>query len=262
MFLGIAAVLGLLAFAVTELNQLYNRGDAKSIASLGLGKLTSYTLIMGWAIPTTGDAAVIATVLIVNLPQALLSFLYLLLNGVFTCMSLAGEWNRYGLRRRPLRVSRPTGKQRCTYFLQIPYRLGVPLLVASMLLHWLISQSLFVAKIAVADQRGSAQTDASTSPTTAAYSPLGMILTAVVAACVAVAAAGFGARRLRPGVPMAGSCSMAIAAACHAPDGTSERAALMWGVVPRTSGGGDGGVAHCAFSDREVDKPTAGQYYA
>lgn len=110
MFFAIAAVLGLLGFAVHTLNYLYGRGDAKSIQEFGLGKLTPYTVILGWAIPSSGDAAVIATVLIVNLPQTLLSFLYLLVNGVFTCMALASEWNRYGFKRRALRVSRPCGK--------------------------------------------------------------------------------------------------------------------------------------------------------
>lgn len=46
--------------------------------------------------------------------------------------------------RKTLRVSAPEGLQRSSYFVSMPWRYGIPLISAMSLLHWLISQSVFV----------------------------------------------------------------------------------------------------------------------
>lgn len=53
----------------------------------------------------------------------------------------------YYLRKKPLRVTAPQGQQRSTYYLHLPYRYSVPLIVTSALLHWLVSQSIFLVRI-------------------------------------------------------------------------------------------------------------------
>jgi len=63
------------------------------------------------------------------------------------------EWSQYGVKRAPLRVTIPSPGQRSTYFLQLPYAFSVPLLIASIILHWFISQSIFLARIAIYDGR-------------------------------------------------------------------------------------------------------------
>jgi len=71
----------------------------------------------------------------------------------------------------------------------------------------------------------------------------------------------FGLRKYPGKIPLVGSCSAAIAAACHpigddlAPD-TVEKP-LKWGVV-----GERNGVKHLSFSKNEVDEPVEGVVYA
>ena len=88
-------------------------------------------------------------ILIANSAQAILSFLFLTYYGLFTCTLRNGEWSSYAYERKGLRVATPKGAQRSTYRLQLPYKYGVHSLLVSGLLHWLVSQSVFLAKIAI-----------------------------------------------------------------------------------------------------------------
>lgn len=59
------------------------RGSGSSISSLGLGRVDTATIITGWDISSALNPAqqIMYSVLIANLPQTILSFLYLHLNG-------------------------------------------------------------------------------------------------------------------------------------------------------------------------------------
>ncbi|KAH8834448.1 hypothetical protein DL96DRAFT_1456907 [Flagelloscypha sp. PMI_526] len=137
-------------------------------------------------------------------------------------MSLAVEWSSYTQLPRTLRVSHGKGEQRSTYFLQIPYRLGIPVTIFSMVLHWLISQSIFLAKIDDAHMELN-------RISTCGYSIVGIFATLIAGVILAVFTIILGSRTLPTGIPLVGSCSLAIAAACHAPVGTSELRPLRWG---------------------------------
>lgn len=265
----IIIILSLLAYAMAQLRSKFDRGGTSFIKELGLGKTTPYNMITGWHVPSSGDAAVVATVLIANLPQMLLSFIYFFLNGLITKLSLAKEWAGYAHRRAALRVSHPRGSQRGTYFLQVPYRVGVPLMVFSGLLHLIISQSIFFVKVdgrdaLGADDDSSASLNAAASAVTCGFSPLGMILTVVAAVVLIVFTVALGLRGLKPGMPLAGSCSAAIAAACHGPEDTSECRPVMWGVVPgeEVETEDNEKIGHCAFSNGTVNAPVDGRTYA
>ncbi|KAH9229926.1 hypothetical protein K456DRAFT_1844038 [Colletotrichum gloeosporioides 23] len=91
-----------------------------------------------------GGVAFISSVLVANVPQLYLSFWYLAYNTLITRMEIATEWSRFSTGYRPLRVSSPRGQQIDTYRLQLPYRQSIPLITASIVLHWLLSNSLFV----------------------------------------------------------------------------------------------------------------------
>lgn len=67
--------------------------------------------------------------LLANTPQLPVSLLYFLFNDHFTRMHLAADYNNYALRRRPLRASFPKGEQQSTFYLTIPYRYSLPLLL-------------------------------------------------------------------------------------------------------------------------------------
>ncbi|KAF2175728.1 hypothetical protein K469DRAFT_743214 [Zopfia rhizophila CBS 207.26] len=127
--------------------------DGKSLpalARLGYGAVDPRAII-DWPIRDT-----VSNVLLANLAQPILSFLYFSYNGLFTCMLLGYEWSQYAHRRKGLRVSRaPSGEQRSTYFLQLPYRFALPLMVLSGVLHWLVSQSIFLVSIDLYDFQGS-----------------------------------------------------------------------------------------------------------
>ncbi len=70
--------------------------------------------------------------------------LYLTYNGLLTCMLVNEEWSGYAKDRKTLRVSHPKGIQRSSYFISMPMKYGIPLMVANATLHWLVSQSMFV----------------------------------------------------------------------------------------------------------------------
>ena len=99
---------------------------------LGLGRVRLQSIIGGLDLASIGRTTMIASVLLVNAPQPIFSMFYFLFNGLFTAMLLTAEWADFAHKRRPLRVSDPKPGQRSAYFLQLPYRYTLPL----MLLKW------------------------------------------------------------------------------------------------------------------------------
>lgn len=243
--------------------QLTNRSTSH-LWSLGFGNVNSETLIhINHGEDVSGSAGVILIVLIANSPQILLSFLYFAYNGIFTCMLLAEEWSGYASKRRFLRVTSPIGGQRSTYRLQLPYRYGIPLLIGSSALHWFVSQSIFLARVNVIDSTGTEVPDVGIS--TCGYSPIALIFVIILGSIVVLLGIANGFRKARGGMPLAGSCSAAISAACHPPE-TDVDASLkrvMWGVVAEESFKHRGeSVGHCSFTSFKVEAPTVGKLYA
>uniref|UniRef100_A0A8H7N3W2 DUF6536 domain-containing protein n=1 Tax=Bionectria ochroleuca TaxID=29856 RepID=A0A8H7N3W2_BIOOC len=157
--------------------------------SFGIGTINPYTLIRNWKIPTDGDLAVAGTVLLTNLPQLILSFIYLILNSLLTSMVAAAEWASFAHgAHQPLRVSFPRGAQKSAFFLELPYQYSIPMLVLSILMHWLISQGFFIAQIFERylwdfddnDRLDQEVLDKMQVTTTGAYSPIAMVLTCVI----------------------------------------------------------------------------------
>lgn len=124
--------------------------------SWGFGKLQPFTFLV-ISLPQAGAAGLFSNVLLANLPQFLLSTVYMLSNTVLSTFLVQLEFSRMCQehRRKPLRVSEPIGIQRGSYFISLPLRYGVPLYVTSSVLHWTISESLFLAKITSVKADGS-----------------------------------------------------------------------------------------------------------
>lgn len=196
------------------------------------------------------------SIFVTNAPQALISYLYVAFNALYTCMLLSREWSRYGPARKPLRVTTPLGQQRSTYWLQLPYRYALPLTLLSGLLHWLASQSLFMVSVTILD----ADRLPARKLATCGYSPVAIILTTAVGSAIVLGGLAMAVRRYPPRMPLASSCSAAISAACHPPEGDSSAALLpvMWGAVE----GGKEGVGHLTFSSFDVAVPVRGRRYA
>jgi hypothetical protein len=112
----------------------YGLGDARTLAV----SLTTVMRKLGQR------AGFFFAMFFANMFQVVVSALYLLYNNSITVMVVASEWNGFASERKTLRLSRPQGIQRSNNFLSLPYKYSLTLMAHSGLLHWLISQSVFV----------------------------------------------------------------------------------------------------------------------
>jgi hypothetical protein len=97
--------------------------NIKALYDLGFGAVNNNSIIRSDFL--TSNTSTLGLVLISNSPQLLLSILYLNYNGLFSCMLAADEWSRFRQTRKSLRVTSPSGQQRSTYFLSLPYKYAI-----------------------------------------------------------------------------------------------------------------------------------------
>jgi hypothetical protein len=247
-------IIALLIWGVREINRIANT-TTSLVLSLGFGAVDSRARISSASFPTS----MVSLALIANFPQVLLSFIYFAYNGLFTAMLMGHEWTSYASKRKGLRISRvPVGFQRSTYFLQLPYRFGIPLVILS----------IFVVSFDVYDDRGESVITGlgwidDVVTRTCGYSPIAMLAVVILGVFMMAIVVGFGYIPYKHGMPLAGSCSLAISAACHPGQHTEEdivlsEQELRWGVVSTSVDG----VGHCAFSSKEVGPLVKGRTYA
>lgn len=217
--------------------------------SIGFGTVQTQNLVLATNLPQLGASAVLITALIANAPQALLSFLYMVYNTIFTLMHLGEAWDTFGAQTPPtshrtstkqthryLRVSDPKGRQKSTHFLNLPFRYAVPLIMISGLLHWLMSQAFYLANISVTPRDGTLPRH--DEITTVAFAPQPMIWLVVLALGMAGAVLASGMRRFAGHMSIVGSNSAAISAACHLEMMPERRRREMvlrrvaWGEIP------------------------------
>ncbi|KAI1180992.1 hypothetical protein F4777DRAFT_585357 [Nemania sp. FL0916] len=171
-----------------------------------------------------GQPGYLGALLIANAPHILLSLCYFQYNALCTRLCTEMEWNSYGSSYKALRVSHPTGQQTSSYRLQVPYRYGVSLLIGSALLHWLLSNAIFIfiseggywlgtrPLIGVASQLGLSE---DTSMVALGYSPIAILTLLIVALVVISLPAIFGCYKLKNIMVRGCSSSLVISAACH-----------------------------------------------
>jgi hypothetical protein len=244
-----------------------------SLLSLGLGMLSVQTIIF-WPLPNSGTAGFLSNALVANLPQLILSFAYFTYNALFTSMLAGLEWSQMAWQKESLRVSQnPQGEQQSSHFLQLPYRYAIPLLGFSAVIHWLISQSIYLIAVERYDPQGNpvqlVQLANSYYPETTVgiegehytcgWSPLAVLLVICGGVLMIAGAIVMGRRKHQPGMPLRGTNSAVIAAACHVTgEENIECKKLKWGVVGKYDTDGTG---HCAFSSGEPDFPQEGFAY-
>ena len=226
-----------------------------SLWQQGMGSIDATRLVY----PTI-DAPLFTNVLIANAPQILVSLTYLFYNNMFTCMLLGHEISMFAAKRKPLRTTATAGQQKSTYFLQLPFRFSIPLMASMATLHWLISRSIFLVQLTVYDISGGINPSASIHACGYAGQPI--ILTLILGGLMVMVLGGFALRKVTPGIPIMGSSSMAISAACHAnPQETKpELLPLMYGVIPGR-GLDEQGREYVGFSSREVQPLVPGVEY-
>jgi len=130
----------------------------------------------------------------------------------------------------------------------------------SALLHWLTSQSIFLARVEISDPFGR---EISATISTVGYSCIAIISVLSLGILALVTAALMGYKRFAAEITTVSSCSAAISAACHPWGPDSEGIVgkkVRWGdveIVPNLR------VRHLTFSSKEgVRKPVFGQVYA
>lgn len=154
-------------------------------------------------------------ILIANSPQLFLSFAYLAFNGLFTRLHMAKEWSAMGVRYKALRVTSPQGQQSSTYFLQLPYRYSLPLIITSILLHWVLSGCIYLLVMQGDYFQSSGHDGPFGSVMAVGYSMKSLFTMMILSIFLALIPPLFGRIALPPNTVVVGSSSLAIAAACQ-----------------------------------------------
>lgn len=229
--------------------------DPKKLWETGFGAVKGNNLL-------NLETSLLGGVLLANTPQALLSYMYLAFNALYTTMFVSAEWSRFAVQRKTLRVTAPVGQQRVTYWLGVPFRYAIPMTVLSGLFHWLASQSLFKVQLSLTDMH---TREITKEISTCGYSPVAIILTTVVATFLAGGGVLIGRFRFPPGMPLAGSNSAAISAACHRPAKDVDASVLpvKWGAIihGEEERSNQEPIGHCCFTSYEVEFPIEGRMY-
>ncbi|KAI0532619.1 hypothetical protein GGR58DRAFT_507215 [Xylaria digitata] len=248
----IAALSFLVARSSIALQDYSLPTDLSSLWREGVGETHAYAITLTKAIESFGVNAFYGTLLLANVPQILLGIAWWLANSLLTRLLLARRWARFIVKRSGLQVSSPKGQQRSSYILSLPYRYSIPLMIASALLHWLLSQAIFAVQT-----RGFAYDlqsrskdqfvrDEGLDGSVLGYSTIAAILALSILLAISVSIASLAmkplpSRKVQPGednaerlvtrMPLVLGCSAAISAACH-PSPRSQEAhldRLQWG---------------------------------
>ncbi|RGP72657.1 hypothetical protein FLONG3_6665 [Fusarium longipes] len=112
-----------------------------------------------------------------------------------------------------LRVTNPTGQQRSTYRLQLPYRWSIPLLTFSTVLHWVYSNCIYVNHYDYYSPVPPYNHDSSSYGLQ--YSSIAILVALVLSTIIAIAPLIFSRVRLPGDIVLGGNNSQVISAACH-----------------------------------------------
>jgi hypothetical protein len=242
----VAALFSFFGFCIS-----LGRGD--SIMSAGFGAINT-----DMAISRSSNWKTM--VVLTNAPQLIWTFVYIAFNALLTVIHLTHEFTAYRVHRKTLRVTTPYGEQRTTYWLQLPYTIGVPLIVTSALVHWLISQGFFLVRIEGGSQTiepftsifsGRDPPGTPMSEVQLMTSPAPMLALLVITSCMVLLTFGLAFLK-HTGSPLryAASNSFALAAAAHRPSDDVDAAVfpVKWGCVVDNGHGAE----RCCFTSKEV----------
>ena len=203
-----------------------NQPTFASLWQSGFGTIAPNSLIV-----STQGLSLFSNVLIANTPQLVVSLIYLSYNNLLTSLFLSQEFTKFSQKRSALRVTTPQGQQKSTFWLSLPYRASLPLLISSMILHWSLSQTIFLAEIEVVSLDGGGSLDMGDSVNSVGWSALGFLVLLLVSGLMILVIVVLGFLRHPPGVPIVQSCSLAISAACHPCRSGEAQTALKYGVL-------------------------------
>ena len=197
-----------------------------------------------------------ANILLANALQIPLSLFYFSYNQFLSEMCASAEIMQFANERKALRVTNPCGKQRSSYWLSVPYRYAIPFLSAGAALHWSASATVFLTELSILAPSGELQANPVNG---VGYSPLGLLLTFIIGVVLTITLLVISRFQLPRGMPVLGSCSLAISAACHGRDDKQRGAQLplIYGVVEITGAK----TAKVGFSNGTVEPLWDRWYY-
>lgn len=149
---------------------------------MGFGKIQPYAFL-NINLPQRDPIGLITNVIFANLPQFVVSSVYIFYNAMISTFLVQREFSYMHDegRRKTLRVSEPIGIQRGSYFISLPLRYGIPLYISSAFMHWMISQAFFLARITAVGADGSI--DLMNSFSTCGYSTIAIFICKYPEAC-------------------------------------------------------------------------------
>lgn len=167
------------------------------------------------------------------------------------------EWNGIGATRKVLRVSEPRGDQRSTYFLSLPYRWAIPLLVVNTSFHWFLSQVFFLVRTDA--MSGFREVDHERSRTAVGASGVSFAVFFGVFFILWISVRTLASRKISTNLPPASASGLIISAAYHLlGDREAHLKPVQWGGVP---GQVVEGYGHCSVSAGHVTLPKEGEKY-
>lgn len=205
------------------------------------GKVNTDLLPIGGGL---AQASILEIAASANLPQFVLAVMWILYRDIYTSMAFARDWSRYEFQPQKLMVSSPRGDQRGVWLLGLPWSAGVFLLLMQMLLHFLISQSVFPVRIQTYNEKG--EIDPAHLVSNIGYSPVAMFVSVIVCVFLLWLLMWVGKGHMPSNIPIVGTCSAAISAACHPTTRIDGMAIvyLRWGEVQNH----EGSQRHCSMT--------------
>ncbi|THV74957.1 hypothetical protein D6D28_02178 [Aureobasidium pullulans] len=209
---------------------------------LFLGFFATATAVLITLQSSTSEHGLFANLFGLGSIHVVISITYLFYNHLFSRMFAAVELSSYSRTQAPLRVTLPRQGARNTYYLAMKPYYSLLLIVALVLVHFLTTQALNVVALTTYDVMG----QYSHQRITYGISPSSAISALVVGFVMLCALAFALERKLDDGMPVLGTCSMAISAACHVDSGRATLGPVNYGK--------DEGTGKSGFMCREVSE--------
>lgn len=268
---GVIVGSALFGFGVAHLRQARVSTGILSLWAQGLGKTHSYSILGGLLASSSSltDLSRVGHVMFANSFQVMISFLYLFYNNILTCQVVADEMIRFMSQKKALRVSTPQNHiQRSSYFLSLPWRYAGPQMIAFIVLHWLVSQSVFTVQTSAYGAGPNGLRTPSVDASRVGFSSIGILFSTCLGAILIIALVLNSRQRYKHAVPAGFSRmatdSAAIWANCHRalPDQDAHLYPVRLGIVSHGLPLPLNGLGRLTFStDAELHSPEEGILY-
>ena len=235
----------------TSLPKLWADGDR-------VGGITGYEFVAPF-----DYVDLIQLILFANIFQLLISFLYLFYNSILTRQLVADELMRFLREKKPLRVTSPVGiMQRSTYALSLPFRYAVPLMAAMILLHWFISQSIFVVNVEFWGPGPDGEREPGLDTSKLATSVTAMLAASLMGTVLVIGLCLNAARRYPDAplwMPRIATDSAGLQALCHRP--RDDEDAFLYPLRIVATDQGDDAKTVCFSTDKDARPPRQDEVY-